>query len=181
VLGRAVGCLGTVSLSVDLAPSFPPSPFDGLRANPCTMHLFPSLPIPFCSSHTSSSLRLRCTTIVFLLSFSFFTPSAYWICLSLFQGNPTHSFLQLTVSPFIATLISCTPFGTYSTRAHTRKSTIHSFCSSGQPEFYTTKNKNSNELETDLREDLLPSTPASNNPTTLHIDCFYVLFSPLPE
>ena len=37
------------------------------------MHLFPSLPIPFCSSHTSPSLRLRCTTVVFLLSFSFYT------------------------------------------------------------------------------------------------------------
>jgi hypothetical protein len=109
------------------------------------MHLFPPLPIPFCFlSHLtvapSSLYHRRFLTFLFVL----YKPSAYWIRLSLFQGNPSHSFLLLTVSSFIATLFSRTPFGTYSTRLELilEKSTIHSFCSSGQPEFYTTKNKN---------------------------------------
>src|SRR5436309_13021610 len=67
---------------------------------PCNMQHFPSL---------HSFLLLLHLTVApsslyhyhFLLSFSFFTTSAYRIGLSLFQGNPSHSFLQTYCSPFI--------------------------------------------------------------------------------
>jgi hypothetical protein len=137
-------------------------PLRRLRANPCTMHLFPPLPIPFCFlSHLtvapSSLYHRRFLTFLFVL----YKPSAYWIRLSLFQGNPSHSFLLLTVSSFIATLFSRTPFGTYSTRLELilEKSTIHSFCSSGQPEFYNYKRiRTRRTRDIDLRERSLAST-----------------------
>ena len=111
VLGPAVGCLGTASLPVDLAPSFSIPPLRmGCALIPAPATFFPPL-IPFCSSCTSPSLCLRCTTIIFLLSFLFFTTSAYRISLSLFQGNPSHSFFAAYYSPFITTLFSRTLFG----------------------------------------------------------------------
>ena len=174
MLGPAVGCLGTASLPVDLAPSFSIPPFEpGCALIPAPATFFSPL-IPFCSSCTSPSLRLRCTTIIFLLSFSFFTTSAYRIGLSLFQGNPSHSFfLLLTVPLSFTTLFSRTLFGNLldSSFVLENRLYIHSFCSSGQPKFYhTTRNKNPTNLRhRSARRSLASLHPIPNNPQLLVI------------
>jgi hypothetical protein len=101
------------------------------------MHHFPSL--PFLSTPLAPHRRS-----VFVVPLSFLTFPFRSLHLQ-HTGSAFHSFKAIhhthfcyLLFPFhLPTLFSRTPFGIYSTRAHPRKSTIHSFCCSGQPEFYT--------------------------------------------
>ena len=94
---------------------------------PATSRLFPPFDSVLFSSLTSPSLCPPRTTLVLCFVFHSFASSAHWIRLSLFQGHPPRSFLLVAVSPFLATFLTPTPFGTCSTRVHSRQSAIHSF------------------------------------------------------
>ena len=117
----------------------------------------------------------------FLLSFSFFTTFSI-------QDRPfTLSRQSITLISaaycyhFIPTLFSRTPFGTYSTRAHTRKSTIHSFILQLRPaKILHYKNKNPTDSRQICAKIFGIYIRFPNNPTTLHTDSLCVLFGHLP-
>jgi hypothetical protein len=106
----------------------------------------------------------------FLLSFSFFTTFSI-------QDRPfTLSRQSITLISaaycyhFITTLFSRTPFGTYSTRAHTRKSTIHSFILQLRPaKILHYKNKNPTDSRHRSARRSLASTSASKTIRLLFI------------
>lgn len=168
VLGPAVGCLGMVSLSVDLALNPPRSSLVARQSLHLTPFFLPS--IPSCSSsHLAVALSsLSCRRS--LLSFLFLALSASRIRLSLFQGRPPRSFSTDCCFPFpLQRSFTLTPFGTSSTRAHPRESTVHSFTAQASQNLhyqYTIPTKLDAQICTEICSILHPLSPVL--PTFTH-------------